>query len=116
MISTVEEIDYIIECSEEAFGDMNQRGGGNIAKAIGEVVGLKDATGADIRGFCAAPTHSLVSAASLVKSGIYKHVVVVAGGGTAKLGMNGKYHLKKDMPVMEDVIGGFALLFLKMTE
>ena len=36
-----EDIDYIIECSEEACGDMNQRGGGNFAKAIGEVLGLK---------------------------------------------------------------------------
>ena len=35
-----DEIEYIIECSEEAFGDMNQRGGGNIAKAIGEMLDL----------------------------------------------------------------------------
>jgi len=33
-------IEYIIECSEEACGDMNQRGGGNFAKAIGEIVAL----------------------------------------------------------------------------
>ena len=89
----VEEIGYILECSEEAIGDMNQRGGGNIAKAIGEVVGLTGATGVDIRGFCAAPTHAIVNAAALVKSGIFKHVVVVAGGATAKLGMNGKDHV-----------------------
>ena len=38
----LEDIDYIIECSEEACGDMNQRGGGNFAKAIGEVLGLKE--------------------------------------------------------------------------
>jgi hypothetical protein len=31
-----EDIDYVIECSEEACGDMNQRGGGNFAKAIAE--------------------------------------------------------------------------------
>ena len=54
-----DEIDYIIECSEEACGDMNQRGGGNFAKAIGEIAGLNNATGSDIRGFCAAPTHPL---------------------------------------------------------
>ena len=30
------EIDYVIECSEEACGDMNQRGGGNFAKSIAE--------------------------------------------------------------------------------
>lgn len=106
----VEEIGYIIECSEEAVGDMNQRGGGNIAKSIGEIVGLKGATGIDMRGFCAAPSHSLVNAASLVKAGTYKHVVVVAGGCTAKLGMNGKSHVGKNMPIMEDCLGGFALL------
>jgi glycine/sarcosine/betaine reductase complex component C subunit beta len=106
----VNEIEYIIECSEEAIGDMNQRGGGNIAKAIGEIIGLNGATGSDLRGFCAAPTHALVSAASLVKSGIFKNVVVLAGGATAKLGMNGKDHIKKNMPVLEDCLGGFAVL------
>lgn len=106
----VEEIEYIIECSEEAIGDMNQRGGGNIAKSIGEVVGLTGATGADMRGFCAGPSHSLITAASLVKSGIYKNVLVIAGGATAKLGMNGRDHVKKDMPVLEDCLGGFAVL------
>ena len=106
----LEDIDYIIECSEEACGDMNQRGGGNFAKAIGEVLGLKNATGSDIRSFCAAPSHALISAAGLVKSGIYKNVLVVAGGATAKLAMNGKDHVKKDMPIIEDVIGGFAVL------
>lgn len=106
----VNEIEYIIECSEEAIGDMNQRGGGNVAKAIGEVVGLTGATGTDMRGFCAGPTHALVNAASLVKSGIFKNVVVLAGGATAKLGMNGKDHIKKSMPVLEDCLGGFAVL------
>ena len=97
-----DEIDYIIECSEEACGDMNQRGGGNFAKAIGEILGLQNATGSDLRGFCAAPSHSLVSAAGLVKSGIYKNVLVIAGGASAKLAMNGKDHVKKDMPILED--------------
>ncbi len=50
------DVDYVIECSEEACGDMNQRGGGNFAKAIAEMVGFKNATGSDTRGFCAAPT------------------------------------------------------------
>ncbi|WP_061995917.1 glycine/sarcosine/betaine reductase complex component C subunit beta [Clostridium sp. ATCC 25772] len=106
----INEIEYIIECSEEAIGDMNQRGGGNIAKSIGEVVGLTGATGADMRGFCAGPSHSLITAASLVKSGIYKNVLVIAGGATAKLGMNGRDHIKKNMPVLEDCLGGFAVL------
>lgn len=105
-----EEIDYVIDCSEEACGDMNQRGGGNFAKACAEVAGLVNATGSDVRGFCAAPTHALISAASLVKAGTYKNVIVSAGGCTAKLGMNGKDHIKKGLPILEDVLGGFAVL------
>lgn len=106
----IEDIGYIFECSEEAVGDMNQRGGGNLAKAVGEVIGLTSATGSDIRGFCAAPTHAIVNAAALVKSGIFKHVVVVAGGATSKLGMNGKDHVKKGLSILEDCLGGFAIL------
>jgi glycine/sarcosine/betaine reductase complex component C subunit beta len=105
-----EEIDYVIDCSEEACGDMNQRGGGNFAKACAEVAGLVNSTGSDVRGFCAAPTHALIVAASLVKAGTYKNVIVSAGGCTAKLGMNGKDHVKKGLPILEDVLGGFAVL------
>lgn len=104
------EIDYVIECSEEACGDMNQRGGGNFAKSIAEMVGAVNASGCDVRGFCAAPSHALITAASLVKAGTYKNVVIVAGGATAKLGMNGKDHIKKGFPILEDVLGGFAVL------
>ena len=89
---------------------MNQRGGGNFAKAIAEMAGLVNATGSDTRGFCAAPAHAMVLAASLVKAGTFKKVMVVSGGSTAKLGMNGKDHLKKDMPILEDVVGGFAVI------
>ena len=103
-------IDYVIECSEEACGDMNQRGGGNFAKAIAEISGAVNATGSDTRGFCAAPAHALIEAASLVKAGTFKNVAVVAGGATAKLGMNGKDHVKKNLPILEDVIGSFAAL------
>lgn len=104
------EIDYVIECSEEACGDMNQRGGGNFAKAIAELCGCEYATGSDIRSFCAGPTHALITAASLVAAGTHKNVVLVAGGATAKLGMNGKSHVGKGLPILEDVIGGFAAL------
>jgi betaine reductase len=104
------DIDYVIECSEEACGDMNQRGGGNFAKSIAEMGNAMNATGSDLRGFCAAPTHALITAASLVKAGTYKNVVIVAGGATAKLGMNGKDHVKKGLPILEDVLGGFAIL------
>ena len=103
-----ESIDYVVECSEEACGDMNQRGGGNFAKSIAEICGLKNATGSDTRGFCAAPTHALIEAAALVKAGVHKNVLILAGGATAKLGMNGKDHIKKGFPILEDVVGGFC--------
>lgn len=107
------DIQYVIECSEEACGDMNQRGGGNFAKSIAEMVGAVNATGSDTRAFCAAPAHALIQAAALVKAEVYDNVVVVAGGATAKLGMNGKDHVKKEIPILEDVIGGFAVLVSK---
>ena len=104
------QVDYIIECSEEACGDINQRGGGNFAKAIGELVGCDNATGSDLRGFCAAPAHALIHAAALVKGGIFKNVMVLAGGAVAKLALNGRDHIKKDVPVLEDCLAGFATI------
>ncbi len=62
-----DEIDYVIDCSEEACGDMNQRGGGNFAKAAAEIAGLKNAT-RSTSAPSARPAHALVTAASLVKS------------------------------------------------
>lgn len=104
-----EEVEYIIECSEEACGDMNQRGGGNFAKSIGEMCGCVNATGSDTRSFCAGPAHALVEASALAQAGIYKNIVVLAGGCSAKLGMNSKDHVKKGMPVLEDMLGAFAI-------
>ena len=104
------EVEYVVDCCEEACGDMNQRGGGNFAKATAEIAGLVNATGSDVRGFCAGPAHALIDAASLVADGTFKCVVVSAGGCTAKLGMNGKDHVKKGLPIMEDMIGGFAVV------
>ena len=63
------DVEYVIDCAEEACGDMNQ-----------------------------------------VKAGSYKTVIVTAGGCTAKLGMNGKDHVKKGLPAIEDVLGGFAVV------
>jgi len=104
------DVEYVVDCCEEACGDMNQRGGGNFAKATAEIAGLNNATGSDVRGFCAGPAHALIDAASLVAAGTFKCVVVTAGGCTAKLGMNGKDHVKKGLPIMEDMIGGFAVV------
>ena len=105
-----EDVTYVIDCCEEACGDMNQRGGGNFAKATAEIAGLNAATGSDSRGFCAGPAHALVEAAALVQSGAYKTVAVTAGGCTAKLGMNGKDHVKKGLPILEDMLGGFCVI------
>jgi betaine reductase len=103
-------IDYIIETSEEACGDMNQRGGGNFAKSVGELCGLSGATGSDVRSFCAGPVHGLLQAASMIRAGSARTVVVVAGGSTAKLAMNAKKHVEKGLPVLEDCLGSFAIL------
>ena len=105
-----DDIEYVIDCAEEACGDMNQRGGGNFAKAAAEIAGLNNATGSDSRGFCAGPSHALIEAAALVKSGAYKCVAVTAGGCTAKLGMNGKDHVKKGLPILEDCLAGFCVI------
>ena len=104
------DVDFVIDCCEEACGDMLQRGGGNFAKAAAEIAGLNNATGADTRGFCAGPSHAIIEAASLVAAGTYKTVAVTAGGCTAKLGMNGVNIVKKGLPIMEDVIAGFCII------
>ncbi|NMA94310.1 MAG: glycine reductase, partial [Clostridiales bacterium] len=104
------EVDYVIDCCEEACGDMNQRGGGNFAKASAEIAGFLNATGSDTRSFCAGPAHAVVEAASMVKAGTFKNVVVTGGGSSAKLGMNGKDHVKKGLPILEDALGAFAVL------
>lgn len=106
----LEQVEYVIECSEEAIGDINQRGGGNLAKAVAESLQCNQATGIDMRGFCAGPVHALVNAAALVQSGVYRHVLVIAGGSVAKLGMNGRDHIRQGLPLLEDMVGGFALL------
>ncbi len=105
-----EDVEYVINCSEEACGDMNQRGGGNFAKAEAEIAGLVKATGSDSRGFCAGPSHAIVEAAALVQAGAFKCVAVTGGGCTAKLGMNGKNHIDKGLPLLEDCLGAFCVI------
>ena len=103
-------IDYVLGCGEEAIGDRYQRGGGNMAKAVAQSAGLTEASGADVKNFCAAPVPALVIAASLVSAGVFRRVAVVAGGSLAKLGMKFQGHLAKGLPVLEDVLGGAAVL------
>jgi betaine reductase len=105
-----QEIDYVISCSEEAVGDRYNRGGGNLAKAIAEDVGCVNASGSDVKAFCAGPMYAMVQGASLIQSGVARAVAVVGGGSLAKLGMKFESHLKNNMPVLEDVLGGFAVV------
>lgn len=105
-----EDVDYIMSCSEEAVGDRYNRGGGNLGKAIGETAGLKNAAGPDIKAFCSAPIYAIIHAAALIKAGVYKNIVVVGGGSLAKIGMKFLYHMHADMPILEDMLGCFAIL------
>ncbi len=103
-------IDYVMSCGEEGVGDRYQRGAGNIAKAMAEFAGCLNSSGTDVKAFCCAPVHSLVLAAGLVQSGIFKNVAVVGGGSLAKLGMKMRGHLARETPIMEDVLGAIAVL------
>ncbi|HUK39832.1 MAG TPA: glycine/sarcosine/betaine reductase complex component C subunit beta [Candidatus Acidoferrales bacterium] len=103
-------IDFVISCSEEAVGDRYNRGGGNLAKAIAEDVGCENASGSDTKAFCAGPLYAMVHGACLIQSGVCRKVAVVAGGSLAKLGMKFESHLKKGMPILEDVLGSFAVV------
>jgi hypothetical protein len=105
-----DELQYAIGCGEEAVGDRYQRGGGNLGKAIAEEAGCASASGTDVKAFCAGPIHALVVAGSLVSAGVYEHVAVVAGGSLAKLGMKFAGALRHDVPVLEDVLAGLAVL------
>ncbi|MDR1377551.1 MAG: DUF5940 domain-containing protein [Synergistaceae bacterium] len=107
-----EEIDFVIECSEEGAGDMNQRAGGNFAKAVAEIAGCVNASGCDVRGFCAGPVNALISGASQVAAGARKNCVVLAGGAIPKLYMNSRDHVKKGLPALEDCLGNFAVLLV----
>ena len=100
---------YVMNCGEEAVGDRYQRGGGNVAKAVAEWAGCERATGADVKAFCCGPMHALMLAGGLVRSGLQEDVIVLAGGSLAKLGMKFQGHLKHGMPVVEDVLAGFAI-------
>lgn len=111
-----ESLDIVISCSEEAVGDRYQRGGGNLGKAVAEAVGAVNASGFDIKNFCAAPIPALVVASSLISAGVVSTVAVVAGGSLPKLGMKYEGHLRSEMPVLEDCLGGFACVLSTANE
>ncbi|MDD4702122.1 MAG: glycine/sarcosine/betaine reductase complex component C subunit beta [Desulfovibrio sp.] len=104
------DVDFVVECSEEAVGDAMQRGGGNMAKALAEIAECVNASGFDVRGFCAGPVAALITSASMVACGVRPNVVVVSGGSVPKLYMNARDHIKKGVVPLENSIGSFALL------
>ncbi|MBI4836975.1 MAG: glycine reductase [Candidatus Portnoybacteria bacterium] len=108
-----EKIDFIISCGEEACGDRYQRGGGGMAKAMGEMAGCMNASGFDLKNFCAAPVSAIITAASLVASGIYDNIVVVGGGSLSKLGMKFEGFVRNNMPILDDCLASMAFLISK---
>ena len=103
-------VNYILNTGEEAVGDPYQRGGGNMAKAVGEMCNLGNATGSDVKAFCCGPVHALVMAGALVSSGVFRQVAVVGGCSVPKLGMNYQGHLNYDQPIIEDVLASVAIM------
>lgn len=101
-------VPYVINSGEEAVGDRYQRGGGNLGKAVAERAGCVEASGSDVKAFCCGPVHALVVAGALVAAGVFERVAVVGGCSLAKLGMKVQGHLARQMPVLEDVLAGFA--------
>ena len=106
-------IDYVISCGEEAAGDRYQRGAGGMAKSIAEMCGCLNASGMDVKNFCAGPASALVTAGAMVKAGLYERVAVVAGGSLAKLGMKFEAFLDLGMPILDDCLGATAFLVTK---
>ncbi|MFR5879323.1 MAG: hypothetical protein ACLUEQ_00125 [Cloacibacillus evryensis] len=89
-----EDIDFVVECSEEAAGDMNQRGGGNFAKAIAEIAGCANASGCDVRASAPVLSTRCLPARRWwlpVPAKCRGH----AGGAIPKLYMNARDHVKK---------------------
>ncbi len=76
---------------------MNQRGGGNFAKAVAEIAGCANASGFDVRSFCAGPVNAVIAGATQVASGARPNVVV-PGGAIPKLFMNSRDHVRKGIP------------------
>jgi glycine/sarcosine/betaine reductase complex component C subunit beta len=103
-------ITHAIGCGEEAVGDRYQRGGGNVAKAVAEDTGLGRASAFDVKSFCAAPVHALAVAAAMIEAGVHDRIVLTAGGSLAKLGMKFEGALSKEVPILEDVLAGIAVL------
>lgn len=108
-----DQVDFVISCGEEACGDRYQRGGGGMAKAIGEMSGCVNASGVDVKNFCAAPASAIVMAGSLVQAGVYDRIVVVGGGSLAKLGMKFEPFIEHGRLILEDCLASMAFLITR---
>ncbi len=108
-----DQIDFIISCGEEACGDRYQRGGGGMAKAIGEMCNCTNSSGMDIKNFCAAPSSAIITAAAYVQAGIFQRVAVVGGGSLAKLGMKFQSFIDKKKNILDDCLASTAFLITR---
>ena len=102
-------VDHLLGCGEEAVGDRYQRGGGNLAKAMGEMVPGEICGGSDVKSFCAGAIHAMILGAALIACGMHRRVVVVGGGSVPKLGMKFRGHLQAGYPILEDMVVGVAI-------
>ncbi|MDY6905237.1 MAG: glycine/sarcosine/betaine reductase complex component C subunit beta [Thermodesulfobacteriota bacterium] len=102
-------VDHLLGCGEEAVGDRYQRGGGNLAKAMGEMIPGLACGGTDVKSFCAGAIHAMILGAGLIASGMHRRVVVVGGGSLPKLGMKFRGHLQAGYPILEDMVVGVAI-------
>jgi glycine/sarcosine/betaine reductase complex component C subunit beta len=105
-----ESISYVMGSGEEAIGDRYQRGGGSLGKSVAEAAGLVQASGCDVKAFCAGPVHALILAGALVEAGVYERVAVVAGGSVGKLGMKFEGMLDHKRPILEDMLAATAVV------
>jgi betaine reductase len=74
------------------------------------MAGCVAAAATDIKDFCCAPLQALTLAGGMIASGLQHNVAVIGGCSLAKLGMKFEGHLRGDMPVLEDMLAGFATL------
>ncbi len=102
-------VDHLLGCGEEAVGDRYQRGGGNLAKAMGEMIPNLTCGGTDVKSFCAGAIHAMILGAGLIAGGMHRRVVVVGGGSLPKLGMKFRGHLQAGYPILEDMVVGVAI-------
>jgi betaine reductase len=84
-----------------------------MAKAMGEMGGCVNASGMDIKNFCAAPASALITACALVQAGVFNRIVVVGGGSLAKLGMKFQGFLQHEMVILDDCLAAMAFLVTK---